>query len=170
MTGAADASVQAIAAVAIAAGLLGCATAVTLEMTSPAAVYRREQAQQAKMDRTTAEKRAEDSVIANARYEQGCTMTVTQTLKPDGGSIFGVVSLSEYIVFTDAATGKALLRGTPVCDDNGTTAEIGDGGRIDMDTIMQASDMSLVTARYQASIGWAQDSRYSTNNALPVPE
>jgi len=74
--------------------------------------------------------------LAEERYREGCLLVYT--LDADGN----VISLYEGMEVVDSTTNQPLADGTTVCDPNGATAVLEDGGKVGL--IAVTPDTSLV--------------------------
>lgn len=99
------------------------------------------------------EARGLEAEIAHTRYYSGCIVTF---LPPDPGQKYAskVAAITEGFQPIDKNTGLTFPVGKEVCDDRGTTAEIGVGGSVDMTTVAYASDMDVVNGRFASAAHW----------------
>ncbi|WP_031291493.1 hypothetical protein [Leptolyngbya sp. Heron Island J] len=90
---------------------------------------------------------------AHIRFYSGCIITF---LPKEPGERYA----SKVAVITtdfrpiDKNTGKPFPPKTEVCDDRGTTAEIGPDGYVDMSTVARATDMDIVNNRFASAADW----------------
>lgn len=99
------------------------------------------------------EARELEARIAHIRYLSGCLFTF---LPPKSGEKYAskVAAITEGFRPIDRNTGLTLPPGTEVCDDRATTAEIGEGGYVDMETVARATDMDVVNNRFASTAHW----------------